>query len=127
MEAAGAARTASPAMAERIERDAITDLKAIHPNAEFDNFAGGLVPEDERDARDHPVRTEFPIDDMQIGTANAASADADEELAFADFRNRGVNHFGAGRRTGLRDCFHFFVSLSLQYVVDAFGVNAREG
>jgi hypothetical protein len=43
MEAAGAARTASPAMAEGIERDSIADFEICDVRADLDDFAGGFV------------------------------------------------------------------------------------
>jgi hypothetical protein len=78
MEAAGAARTAIPAMAEGIERDSIADFEIGDARADFDHFAGGLVSENYGQARDHALGAEFPIDDVQVGTAYAARADANQ-------------------------------------------------
>ena len=63
-------------MAERIERDAIADLEIGDACADLDDFAGGFVAENHRESRDHPFSAEFPIDDVQIGAAYAACADA---------------------------------------------------
>ena len=95
-------------MTEGIECDAVANFEAVDSDAKFDDLAGGLVAEDERDARDHPVGTEFPIDDVQIGTAHAAGADADEQFAFADFGDWSFDDFDAGSGTGFGDCFHWF-------------------
>jgi len=78
MEAAGAARTASPAMTERIERNAIADFEIGDTRADLDDFAGGFVAENHGEARDHPLGAEFPIDDMQVGAAYSARADANQ-------------------------------------------------
>ena len=78
MEAAGAARTALPAMAERIERDSIADFEIGDARADLDHFAGGFVSENYREARDHALGAEFPIDDVQVGAAYAARADANQ-------------------------------------------------
>src|ERR1700722_8230266 len=52
MEPAGAARTAIPAMAEGIERDAIADFEIRDARADLDHFAGGLVSQNHRESRD---------------------------------------------------------------------------
>ena len=78
MEAAGAARTASPAMTKGIERDAIADFELGDVCAHLDHFAGGFVAENDGEARDHPLGAEFPIDDVQVGAAYAARADANQ-------------------------------------------------
>ena len=106
MEAAGAARTASPAMAERIERDSIADFEIGDARADLDDFAGGFVAENHGQARDHALGAEFPIDDVQVGAAYAARADANEQRGFGRRRHRSVDHFGAGRGTGLCDRFN---------------------
>ena len=105
MKAAGAARTASSAMAERIERDAIADFEIRDACADLDDFARRFMTENDRDARDHPLRAEFPIDDVQIGAAYSARADANEQRGFGRRRHRRVDHFGAGRGTSLCDRF----------------------
>jgi hypothetical protein len=76
VKASSATRTAASAMAEGIKCDAIADLEICDARADFDDFAGGFVTENHREPRDHPLRAEFPIDDMQIGAAYAARADA---------------------------------------------------
>jgi hypothetical protein len=63
-------------MAERIERDAIADFEIRDACSYLDDFACGFVAENHRESRDHPLSTEFPIDDMQVGAAYAACADA---------------------------------------------------
>ena len=78
MEAAGAARTAIPAVAEGIECDSIADFEIGDSRADLDDFARGLVSENYREARDHALGAEFPIDDVQIGAAYAARADANQ-------------------------------------------------
>jgi len=115
MKAAGAARPASPAMPERIERDAVADLEVAHPFADLDDFAGGLVAEYDREARDHPLGTEFPIDDMQVGAADAARADPNQEFAFLGPRCGRFDYFGARSGPSLCDCFHFAPSSVIQY------------
>jgi hypothetical protein len=105
MEAAGAARTASPAVAEGIERDSIADFETCYVSADLDDFAGGFVAENDGEARDHPLCTEFPIDDVQVGAAYAARADADEQRGLGGRRHGSVDHFGAGRGTSLCDRF----------------------
>ena len=105
MEAARAAWTASPAMAEGIERDSIADLEIGDARADLDDFAGGLVAENDGKARDHALGAEFPIDDVQVGAANAARADANEQRRFAGLRHGRVDHFGAGRGSSLCNRF----------------------
>ena len=78
MKTAGAARTASPAMPEGIERDAVADFEIADSFADLDYFAGGFVAEHDREPRDHAVSAEFPIDDMQVGAADAACGDANQ-------------------------------------------------
>ena len=107
MEAARAARTASPAMAERIERDAIADFEIGDVRADLDDFACGFVAENDGEPRDHPVGAEFPINDVQVGAAYAARADANEQRGFAWRRHGCLNYFSAGRGTGLRDRFNW--------------------
>src|ERR1700678_2430951 len=104
MEAARAARTASPAMAEGIERDSIADFETGDARADLDDFAGGLVAENDGKARDHALGAEFPIDDVQVGAANAARADANQQRGFGGRRHRGVDQLSAGSGTGLCDC-----------------------
>src|ERR1700687_3999830 len=55
MKAAGAARTASPTMPKRIERDAVADLEVMDPRADLDDFAGGFVAEHDRQSREHAL------------------------------------------------------------------------
>jgi hypothetical protein len=78
MEAAGAARTAIPAMAEGIECDSIADFEIGDARADLDDLAGGLVSENHGQARDHALGAEFPIDDVQVGSAYAARADPNQ-------------------------------------------------
>jgi hypothetical protein len=78
MEAACAAGAALPAMAEGIERDSIADFEIGDARADLNDFAGGLVSENYREARDHALGAEFPIDDVQVGAAYAARADANQ-------------------------------------------------
>src|SRR5208282_149838 len=105
METIGAARTASPAMAEGIQRDSIADLEIGDARADLNDFAGGFVAENERQPRDHPFGTELPIDDVQVGAAYAARADANEQRGIGGTRHGSVDHFSAGCGTGLGDCF----------------------
>lgn len=79
MEAAGAARTASPAMAERIERDAIAHFEIRDARADLDDLAGGFVAENDGQSRDHPLSAELPVHDVQVGPANTACADANQQ------------------------------------------------
>jgi hypothetical protein len=115
MKAAGAARTASPTMPERIERDAVADLEVADPFADLDDFARGLVAEHDRESRDHALGAEFPIDYMQVGAADAARADPNQEFAFARPRCGRFDHFGARSGSSLCDCFHFAPSSVFQY------------
>jgi hypothetical protein len=105
MEAAGAARTASSAMTEWIERDSIADFEVGDLRADFDDFARRFVAQDDGQARDHALGPEFPIDDVQVGAANAARANADEQRGFAGRRHGSVDYFGAGRGSSLCDRF----------------------
>ena len=70
-------------MAERIERDSIADFEIRDARADLDDFAGGLVSENHREARDHALGAEFPIDDVQVGAAYAARADANQQRRFS--------------------------------------------
>jgi len=63
-------------MAERIERDAIAYFESCNACADLNDFSCRFVAENHRESRDHPLSTEFPIDDMQVGAAYAACADA---------------------------------------------------
>ena len=82
MKAAGAARTASSTMSEGIERDAVADFEISDSRPDLDDFACGFVAEHDREPRDHPLGAEFPIDDMQVGAADAACGDPNQEFAF---------------------------------------------
>src|SRR5712664_874933 len=124
MKAAGAARTASPTMPERIERDAVADLEVADPCADFDDFARRFVAEHDREPRDHALGAEFPIDDMQVGAAYAACGDANQEFAFAGPRCWRFNYLGAWSGPSFCDCFHFAPSSVFQYDVDALHVKA---
>jgi hypothetical protein len=92
-------------MAERIERDAIADFEIRDSCADFNDFARGFMTENHREPRDHPLRAEFPIDDMQIGAAYAARADANEQSGFGRGRHRSFDQFGAGSGTSFCDRF----------------------
>ena len=76
MEAAGTARTASPAMTEGIERDAIADFELGDVRADFGDFADDFV------ARNTGVGSAFPIvaGDVQVGVADAAVKDIDLDI-----------------------------------------------
>ena len=106
MKAAGATRTASSAMAERIERDAIADLEIGDACADLDDFACGFVAENHGESRDHPLGAELPIDDMQVGAAYAARTDANKQSGFGRRRHGRVDQFGAGRWASLCDRFN---------------------
>jgi len=69
-------------MPERIERDAVADLEVADPFADLDDFARGFVAEHDRQPRHHALGAEFPVDDMQVGAADAARADPNQEFAF---------------------------------------------
>src|ERR1700730_17153377 len=107
MKAAGAARTASPTMPERIERDAVANLEVADSFADLDDLAGGFVAEQGWESRNHALGAEFPIDDMQVGAADAACADPNQEFAFRGPRRGRFDYFGARRWPSLCDCFHF--------------------
>ncbi len=92
-------------MAKGIECDSIADFEICHVRADLDDFAGRFVPENNGEARHHPFGAEFPIDDVQVGAAHAARADANEQRGVGGRRNGSVDHFGAGRGTGLCDRF----------------------
>ena len=77
METARAARTALPTMPEGIERDSIADFEIGDASADLDDFARGFMPENHWEPRHHALGAEFPIDDVQVGAAYAARADAD--------------------------------------------------
>ena len=94
-------------MAEWIERDAIPDLEVGNSGADLDDFACGFVAENHGESRDHSLSAEFPIDDMQIGAAYAAGADANQQRGFGGRRHGRVDQFGAGRRASLCDRFNF--------------------
>jgi hypothetical protein len=106
MEAARAAWTASPAMPKRIERDSIAYFEIGDACADLDDFACGFVTENDREARNHSIGAEFPIDDMQVGAAYAARADANEQGRFGGRRHGSVDQFGAGSGTSLCDRFN---------------------
>jgi hypothetical protein len=55
MEASAAARTASPTMPERIERDAIANLEVADSFSDLDHFASRLMTENDRQPRNHPL------------------------------------------------------------------------
>ena len=106
METAGAARSASPAVAERVERDAIAGVKSGHSRTDLDHVARRLVAEHEGNAPDHAVRTELPFDQVQVGPAHPAGADPYQQLVLAGTRNRHLDHFRAGAAMGLGNRFH---------------------
>ena len=61
-----------------------TDAEAGFATADFDDSAGSFVPEDAR------RRDEAVMDFFDVGRANAADSDFDEEFVWADCRNRDV-------------------------------------
>jgi len=83
MKTSSAARAASPAVSEWIERDAIADFETGDVRADLDDFTRGFVTQNNRESRDHPLSAEFPIDDMQVGSADSARPDANEQRGFA--------------------------------------------
>ena len=93
-------------MAERIERDAITDFEICDARADLDDFACGFVAENDGQPRDHPLGAKFPIDDMQIGAAYAARADANQQRGFGGRRHGSVDQFRAGSGASLCDRFN---------------------
>ena len=113
MEAPGTARTASPAMTEWIERDPIADFEVGDVRADFDDFARRFVAQDDGQACDHAFGAEFPIDDVQVGSANAARADANQQSGFGRRRHGSVDQFGAGRGSSLCDRFDFAEPLTI--------------
>ena len=102
MEAAGAARAASSTVAERVERNAIARLEVGNPGADLDYFTARLVAHHEWEAADHPIGTEFPFIQMEIGTADSTGTDFDEELAVAGARRREFHQFCSKTILGLR-------------------------
>jgi hypothetical protein len=129
MESTGAARTASSAMTEWIERDAIAYFEIRDPRADLDHFTGRFVSEDNGQARDHPLCPEFPIYYVQVGAAHAACTDTNEDRGVARRWHRCVDQFGAGSRTGFRNRLYFRTSDYLQYDGATVRVkeNMREG
>src|SRR3569833_291215 len=80
---AGAARAAVAAEQRRVDRDAVADLPlARHVRAELDDFPGELVPGDDGIRRGREV----PVGDVQVGPADPARCDLDDDLAFSGFR-----------------------------------------
>ncbi len=86
-------------MAERIERDVIANFEIGDARADLDDFAGRLVAEDDGQARDHALGAELPVEDVQVGAADAARADANEQCGLSRRRHRRVDNSapGAGR------------------------------
>src|SRR5215467_11404035 len=60
VEATGAARAASPAAAERVERYAVARPEVGDSWANLDYFTAGLVAHHEWEAADHPICAKFP-------------------------------------------------------------------
>jgi hypothetical protein len=69
------------------DSDARAEREAASPGAEFLDHADNLVPWN--DGR--LARRQFTLDDVQVGAANAAVADADENLAISRLRHRDVS------------------------------------
>src|SRR5260370_31069349 len=107
METTGAARTASPAMPERIERDAIANLEVADSFTDLDNLARRLMAEHEWQPRNHALGAKLPIDEVQVGATDSTRADSNQELAFSGPWCGGLDHFGARCGPSLGDCFHF--------------------
>src|SRR5260370_22259770 len=107
METAGAARTASPTMPERIERDAIANFEIADSFTDLDNFAGRFMAENDWQTRNHALGAKLPIDDVQVGAAYSARADSNQQLTFGGPWRGGLHHFRAPCGPSLGDCFHF--------------------
>src|SRR5260370_1146485 len=105
METASAAPTASPALSEGIERDAIAAFEIGDARADLDHFAGRFVAKNDREPRDHLLCAEFPINDMQVGAAYPARADANQQRALSGRRHWIVDLFSAWCRASLCDRF----------------------
>ena len=108
VEAPGGARAASPALAERIERDVIAHLETAHPRTDFDHFAGRLMAEHRGQAPDGALGAQLPYIDMEVGAADAAGRDLDQQFALGRMRHGRFDKFGAGRGSGLGNRLHRF-------------------
>ena len=93
-------------MPEWIERDMIAGLERRHARADFDHLAGGFVTDDGRESRDHPIGAQFPFIDVEVGAADAACGDFDQQLAGAGLVDRHLDDLSAERRLGFRDRLH---------------------
>ena len=84
----------------RFRHDAVADFGRAAVGAEFDDRAGELVAEDDR----RPVG-ELVMFDVNVGAANAAHGDIDQDFAGLRFRDRDVAEFDeAFAFLGLNEC-----------------------
>src|SRR5271167_2322362 len=106
MEVSGAACAAAAAMPEWIESNVIAGLERRHAAAEFDDLARGFVADNGRESRNHAIGAEFPFIDVQIGAADAARGDLDQQFAGTGLLDRDVDNLSTECRLRFRDCLH---------------------
>ena len=83
---AALAEVALAAVQRRVDPDAIADLDADDLIADINDRAAELVPDDDRVAG----RRELAIDDVDIGAADAAGADLDDDVLRPGHRLRHI-------------------------------------
>ncbi len=96
------------ALAERIERDPVADFEAVNPRSHLDHFAGGFVAKNGGELTHRAFGAQFPFINMQVGAADPARGDFDQQLALAGPRHGRFNQFGAGRGPRFGNRFHRF-------------------
>src|SRR5882672_5069958 len=106
IETAGGACRAASARAEWIERDVIASLETGDTFANLDDFAGGFMPDNGRHRGNRALGAEFPQIDVEVGAADAAGRDLDEEFLGAGLGHRDIDDFDAEFGTGFGDRFH---------------------
>src|SRR5450631_1281395 len=85
----------------------IPSLEGSDARANLDHLAGRLVTENRGQSRDHAIGAEFPFIDMEVGAADSARGDLDEQLAGSGLLDRDVDDLGPERRFGFGDRLHF--------------------
>ena len=101
----GEAIAAASAHDVPLAADQVAGMKVRDVRTDFDDFAGKLVANDQRNL-DRGLRPVIPVIDMQVGPANAGGKDADLDIVNARFRLRHILQPQAGAFVSLNKGFH---------------------
>ena len=104
MAVSGAAGRTVAAPVERPDRDPVAGTEGGHAGTGLFDHAGHFVADGLRNS--DPL-IHLAVEDVQIGSADAAVGDPDPDLPLAGFGGCDVAHF-KGLVSGVKTCFHLF-------------------